>query len=573
MKIFGKLLFKVLVVFLASFIAIPSVWGATKQEVLWEKGVPGKGIIAAPGLEKIVPNEHFAGVGDMATSTEKIYEFKVQKYGDVEGIEPNFSTSSRIEIINTGNMDLKYRISFLPDSNQPTVCQQIETKYTLNGQETYFSGVDSYQTSKLFLPVNTTSTLEISGKLLTDPNKIITTSGDGGLWFDGVNDFLQVPHSESLNFSTTSGFTISTWVKLDSLPVFNDGYGFSLSQKSTNDFMTGWWFGLNYVGGGNFNYFGAYEDFYDMNNLGVSLESNQEVPTGQWHHLAVTVDTTSTNLYLDGQWLVSGEGLGDYIINSTDDLLIGTWVDKFNFFHGQMDEMRIYGQALTDGQIKNNYQGLPADAGLDLRAAWSMNEGTGSVAYDSSGNNNHALLGNGEVSAMPAWTSGLTSHDISRFWQTECQGVLRVELVDYPKNLVQEKTWWQDDFKFKLGDWGIVINEIKTPLVTDNISDDYWVELYNQSAYPVDLTDWYLANGKTNQSIFNLDIVLPGNGYTVINLTKEFLPNTGNTLYLFNSDNNLQDIASYNVTRYQDSWSRDSMGNWQYQTPTPGERN
>lgn len=345
-----------------------------------------------------------------------------------------------------------------------------------------------------------------------------------------------------------------------------------LQKISTIDFMTGWWFGINYAGSGNFNYFGAYEDFYDMNDLGVSLESNQEMPTGQWHHLAVTVDATSTNLFIDGQWIVSGMGLSDYQINTSDDLLIGTWIDRFNYFHGQMDEMRIYGQALTAQQIHHDYLG-DYDNTLDLRGFWNFSEEVGDMAFDSSINNNHALLGNGDSESMPVWTSGLVKYDISRFWQTECQGVLRVELVDYPKNLAFDKTWWQDDFIFKLGDWGVVINEIKTPVVNDNLSDEYWVELYNQSAQPIALTDWYLANGLTNQSIFDLDIVLSGNGYGVVNLTKDFLPRTGNTLYLFNPEDSLQDIATYNVTRYEDSWSRDEFGAWQYQTETPGERN
>lgn len=64
--------------------------------------------------------------------------------------------------------------------------------------------------------------------------------------------------------------------------------------------------------------------------------------------------------------------------------------------YGYIDEVRIYNRALSSDEVVNlyNYSPLPI-------VQWKFDEGTGTVASDSSGNANNGTLTNG-----PIWTTG-----------------------------------------------------------------------------------------------------------------------------------------------------------------------
>lgn len=73
---------------------------------------------------------------------------------------------------------------------------------------------------------------------------------------------------------------------------------------------------------------------------------------GKWHHVAGTYDYGKTVLYLDGKAVaqkevdfkrVGGQMLGVYIA-------CGRW-GNYNFFNGDMDDIRIFDKALTDKEI------------------------------------------------------------------------------------------------------------------------------------------------------------------------------------------------------------------------------
>jgi len=73
-----------------------------------------------------------------------------------------------------------------------------------------------------------------------------------------------------------------------------------------------------------------------------------------------------------------------------------------NFFHGAVDEVRVYARALSQAEIER------LATGNGLRAQWKLDEGTGAVAGDSSFENYPGTLVNN-----PAWMPGVRGSALS----------------------------------------------------------------------------------------------------------------------------------------------------------------
>ena len=115
-------------------------------------------------------------------------------------------------------------------------------------------------------------------------------------------------------------------------------------------------------------------------------------PNG-WHHIAFTHDGTKLRLYLDaaeiGSTNVNITPLND---NEGEPLSIGhikSGSAHNRHFDGIIDDVRIYDQALSGGEIEEIY----SDAPIGLVGHWEFDEGSGSIAYDSAGNNDGEVYG------------------------------------------------------------------------------------------------------------------------------------------------------------------------------------
>ncbi len=183
------------------------------------------------------------------------------------------------------------------------------------------------------------------GATFTDntPQKVVgTTAGKYALSFDGVNDYVQVADSNSLDI--TSAITISAWVNLtnvaDNRQIVaknntgsgnNDPYAFAVSQ--TTGTISG------RVGSGtNSN----------------SVTGVKKVADGAWHFVVFSYDKNNLYLYVDGVLDKTGAKTITPLTNTTA-LMIGSWNNTWSRFYGLIDEVRIYNQTLTIGQIQKHY--------------------------------------------------------------------------------------------------------------------------------------------------------------------------------------------------------------------------
>jgi hypothetical protein len=172
------------------------------------------------------------------------------------------------------------------------------------------------------------------------------TTGISGsaLELDGVNDYASVPDSSSLDI--TDNITIEAWV-----------YPYSMSwvapliSKGTNSSNYGYYLatGQYYADGcGSFK-------LHSNGTKTLWLYSSQPLTTGQWNHVVGVRAGTSASIYING--MISDAGICFAGPIQTNDLSVefGTHSDYSVFFHGILDEVRIYNRALTAHEIYNRY--------------------------------------------------------------------------------------------------------------------------------------------------------------------------------------------------------------------------
>jgi hypothetical protein len=73
---------------------------------------------------------------------------------------------------------------------------------------------------------------------------------------------------------------------------------------------------------------------------------------GKWHHLAVTYDTTNTNVYVDGVQKAQSSVYRYRTNPQTGIVMIGNEIDYYDWpVNGSLDDIRIYRRALTPVQV------------------------------------------------------------------------------------------------------------------------------------------------------------------------------------------------------------------------------
>ncbi|MEW4454450.1 LamG domain-containing protein [Bremerella sp. JC817] len=131
------------------------------------------------------------------------------------------------------------------------------------------------------------------------------------------------------------------------------------------------------------------------NNTSGSFETTTALNAiNQWYHIVAIYDSIGDTftIYVNGKLHRSGSvGLND---PSGNYLSLGTRTGTADRFDGTIDDLRIYNYQLSETQVAELY---------GLIGHWKFNEGSGSVANDSSAFKNHANI------------SGAT-------WTTDCAG-------------------------------------------------------------------------------------------------------------------------------------------------------
>lgn len=175
------------------------------------------------------------------------------------------------------------------------------------------------------------------------------TSGvlDGGLEFDGEDDYILVPHSDYIDFSDNS-FSISFWLKQN---VENRHMRYLI--KGTHEAPgTGKRYEVFHHADNEIRF--AIDDNFNKTSLALP---NTDFVTGDWVHVVAIRDTDAGQIYL----YLNGEQVGSLTdvtgdISQKEDMYIGVSSDEDNTnLAATLDDIRLYSYALSQSEIQDLY--------------------------------------------------------------------------------------------------------------------------------------------------------------------------------------------------------------------------
>ncbi|QBG36609.1 LamG domain-containing protein [Litorilituus sediminis] len=153
--------------------------------------------------------------------------------------------------------------------------------------------------------------------------------------FDGIDDYVAIADDPA--FDLEEQLTVSAWVYPESLPSSDlmtilskdENYEFHLTPQGE---INWWWQTNSYT------------------------SSGANITPGNWYHIAITYQDGQQVIYVNGVDRGARTYSGSLVLNN-DPIQIGQ--DQFHpgrYFHGRIDEVRIYDYALNSGETNAVYQ-------------------------------------------------------------------------------------------------------------------------------------------------------------------------------------------------------------------------
>jgi biopolymer transport protein ExbB len=181
-----------------------------------------------------------------------------------------------------------------------------------------------------------------------------------GVRFAGTQT-LSIPATGSLRLLPAQGMTMSAWVRIESPQ--SQGYVTQLAENGRELVL-----GIEGV-----QAFARYTD-----GTPVQVGSTIALSTGEWHHLAVTVDATELKL------LVDGDSAGSAPVKISEiggALTVGGSAAGTNYLTGELDELSVSNIARSDDWVKAAARSQGMVASLVVYGGDATNESDASQSY------------------------------------------------------------------------------------------------------------------------------------------------------------------------------------------------
>jgi YVTN family beta-propeller protein len=174
---------------------------------------------------------------------------------------------------------------------------------------------------------------------------------------------------------TTGTFSISAWIRLDSLT----GWRTAVNQDGIN--VSGFWLQYSQSLGNKFSL--TMHDSDSTSSTAVRAVSSTVAVVGQWYHLTGVRDKAAgtIKLYVNGALEATTSYTGGWAATGSLNVGRGKFGTPNDWFAGAIDQVQAFSGALIDADVVQLFlQGRAASQG-----AWKFDEGTGATVADSSG--------------------------------------------------------------------------------------------------------------------------------------------------------------------------------------------
>ncbi|ODS41672.1 MAG: hypothetical protein A7315_00730 [Candidatus Altiarchaeales archaeon WOR_SM1_79] len=231
----------------------------------------------------------------------------------------------------------------LPDNQQP------ETKF-VNGNANMTGNVllmhMDEDSSGFGRAIIDTSGGGNNGTTYGDTDGTVSGKFDKGNYFDGSDDYIEVPFSSSLNI--TNAITIETWAKAKSPKTVQSDYprlvsrGWVDSYELTTDILED----------------NGSVSFFLWNSTGDPFFAKVyfDIFDDQWHHIVGTWNGSQMMIYIDGVGYPGNTFIGSIATTSTNLTIARAPGAAPQYLNGTIDEVAIYNRSLSAEEILNHHK-------------------------------------------------------------------------------------------------------------------------------------------------------------------------------------------------------------------------
>lgn len=199
---------------------------------------------------------------------------------------------------------------------------------------------------------NTEALIDLTGQNVITATEL-TYESSGLIKFDGSNDYATI---STFNNKPTTQITCEAWIKPTKPSITGTIRGGAIS--ATNSMYLGI---IDSTDGGN-TFSMHWANQTSVNRL---YNWNGNIPNNSWSHLVGTYDGSTTRAYLNGVEIWSAAQTGT-ISNAT--YVLGTYgnalQDGVHNLNGYLGNAKIYNRALTDGEVRLNFNALRGRYGI-----------------------------------------------------------------------------------------------------------------------------------------------------------------------------------------------------------------
>jgi len=200
--------------------------------------------------------------------------------------------------------------------------------------------------------------------------------------FDGVDDYVEIAHSDSLNLNV---LTVMVWFR----STFLGAWARTIVAKYGYTFISNMWI-LGWVDNGRLGFV-----IRDANGVVNTVSAGYgEGLDGSWHLIAGVASDSHVQFWMDGV-LKASVGRTAKDIRNTRPVTLG--MHAYHYVPVQIAQALVYSRALSDAEIAQAYSGVVSSSGLVLFLDATFYNGTHYI--DLSGSGNHGV-GYGGVSRV-----------------------------------------------------------------------------------------------------------------------------------------------------------------------------
>jgi hypothetical protein len=183
----------------------------------------------------------------------------------------------------------------------------------------------------------------------------------GSIEFDGVNDMIQIEHTESLSddiFSNALFSTLDCWVNIKEFKNWTCMINKAFSGSYSNTTGPGLWSNINgyqfVVGTG-----------VSGNPSGGSKVISFSANTNQWYNIVGTVNGNVAHMYVDGVLHSTSTSSINEVQKNTSPIIVGNrCLNCGPTLDGNINIVKIYNRSLSAAEIQQNYNATKGRYGL-----------------------------------------------------------------------------------------------------------------------------------------------------------------------------------------------------------------